>query len=450
MREIARSGIMLDDSLANDYLQSVGQQLASQVTQDQPFHFFFVKDHTINAFALPGGYIGVHTGLFLETENEAELAGVLAHEIAHVTQRHIARRIEASREMSLRTLAMVLGAIAIGVSGAGSDVTHAAIATAQASAVQQQINFTRANEYEADRVGIGILAAAGFDPDGMVDFFEKMQRRARYIESRLPELLSTHPLSASRITEARLRARDYKIKPRPDNRLYALMKARIRVLTTNDVITLLEQFPEGAATPPTSQASMYGRALTLHKMGRADEAVPLFQTLSELQDDMVLYRIGLAEALIQAGRMTEALATYQEAAHLFPRNAPLTMSHAEALLLAGQADEAQRMMLELLTFVRAEPSHYRLLARIASAQGDVAESHFYLSEHYLLSGDAPLAMDQLKLALAALPAGSDSSTRRMRYEARLKEIQDSMRPADSGKEGSENDRYVRHAWDVNN
>ncbi len=176
MRQLRDEGQVIEDPECTEYLQALGSRIVAQATGDsaQRFTFFFVHDNTINAFALPGGFIGVNYGLVLATRNEAQLAGVLAHEIAHVTQRHIARRVRSQGRQSIATVAAILAAILVGAATGSSDATMGGIAMAQGAAMQQSINFTRANENEADRVGMCFLAAAGFDPYGMPDFFETM------------------------------------------------------------------------------------------------------------------------------------------------------------------------------------------------------------------------------------------------------------------------------------
>src|SRR5688572_21904427 len=179
VRQLRDEGQIIDDPEATEYLQALGSRIVAQATGDttQRFQFFFVREDTINAFALPGGFIGVNYGLVLATRNEAQLAGVLAHEVAHVTQRHIARRIRSQGRQSIATMAVILASILVGAATGSSDAALGGISMAQGTAMQQQINFTRANENEADRVGMGFLAAAGFDPYGMPDFFETMGRR---------------------------------------------------------------------------------------------------------------------------------------------------------------------------------------------------------------------------------------------------------------------------------
>src|SRR5689334_19862077 len=222
VRQLRDEGQIIEDPEATEYLQALGSRLVAQATGDsaQKFQFFFVRDDTINAFALPGGFIGVNYGLMLATRNEAQLAGVLAHEIAHVTQRHIARRVRSQGRQSIATVAAILAAILVGAATGSSDATMGGVAMAQGAAMQQQINFTRANENEADRVGMGFLAAAGFDPYGMPDFFETMGRRSSITAANrnaLPEILQSHPVTTNRIAESRSRAAQFKeVKPAPE------------------------------------------------------------------------------------------------------------------------------------------------------------------------------------------------------------------------------------------
>jgi predicted Zn-dependent protease len=397
VREIDRSGRLLGDPLLDTYLRSLGGRLASRSEAPEfGFDFFAVDDASINAFALPGGYIGVNTGLLLATDTESELAGVLAHEIAHVTQRHIARRVEAGRSLSLTSLAVILGAIAAGMSGAGAEVVQGAVMGGSALLQQQQINFTRANEYEADRVGIGVLASAGYDPEGMVSFFDEMGRQNAWAERRMPEFLSTHPVSASRMTEARNRARRETVQLRPADRLYPLMHARARVLTTRDARDALQWFE----ARPRATDSRYGRGLALLRLGRHAEALTIGRELVREDDSLVPSWMLVVEAQTGAGDQTGALATLREMRRLFPHDAPVTLAWAEAQLAAGQPGPAHEAVLELLTRERPEPHYYRLLAQAAEAGGSPADSHYWQAEWFVLNGDLFGALDQLRLALA--------------------------------------------------
>src|SRR3954464_4216130 len=237
VRQLRDEGQILEDPEATEYLNALGARIVAQATGDtsQRFSFFFVRDESINAFALPGGFIGVNYGLVLPTRNESQLAGVMAHEIAHVTQRHIARRVRSQGRQSIATMAAILAAILVGAATGSSDAALGGISIAQGAAMQQQINFTRANENEADRVGMGFLAAAGFDPYGMPDFFETISRRTGITAGNrdaLPEILQSHPVAANRIAESRARAAQFKdVHPSAESVSYQITRERLRVLS---------------------------------------------------------------------------------------------------------------------------------------------------------------------------------------------------------------------------
>ncbi|MCG8378371.1 MAG: M48 family metalloprotease, partial [Proteobacteria bacterium] len=280
MREIRRSGAVVEDPQITEYINDIGHRLSAHTNDgDHNFTFFVVDDPNINAFALPGGYIGVHTGLIEATRSEDELAGVLAHEIAHVTQRHIARAIHANSRQNILTTALMLGAMILGAAGGDGDAVQGALAIAQGSAIQQQINFTRANEYEADRIGIDALADAGFDPYGMASFFEVMGRQQiSSPETRAPEFLRTHPVTTTRIAEARTRARDYPRVQSENTINYGIARARILVAryeTPEQAVHFVEQrdFDE------QSDIERYMRAVAYQRAGRDREAAEIFAEL---------------------------------------------------------------------------------------------------------------------------------------------------------------------------
>jgi predicted Zn-dependent protease len=220
-QEVERQAKIVDDPVIAEYVNRVGQNLVRNSDAKVPFTIKVLDAEEINAFALPGGFFFVNTGVLLNADTEAELAGVMAHEIAHVTQRHIARRVRSQGRQSIATMAAILAAILIGAATGSSDAALGGISMAQGAAMQQQINFTRANESEADRVGMGFLAAAGFDPYGMPDFFETIGRRSSLeaqSRSALPEILQSHPVTSNRIAESRGRAAQYHdLKPTPES-----------------------------------------------------------------------------------------------------------------------------------------------------------------------------------------------------------------------------------------
>jgi predicted Zn-dependent protease len=423
MRSIRASGKLVEDPLITEYINEVGHRLSAQVNEgDHEFTFFVVDDPNINAFALPGGFVGVHTGLLQATRSEDELAGVLAHEIAHVTQRHIARAVHANQRQSILSTAIMLGAILAGAAGAGADAMQGAIAVAQGTAAQQQINFTRGNEYEADRVGIAALADAGFNPQGMASFFEVISSNTRPIESRVPEFLRTHPVSSARIAEARGRARDYPDVATEDSSNYGLARARLMVAAQRTAEGAVELF-EQEVYESQSDAERYGRAVAYMRAGRHNEANRIFEELTNKDQTVIPYHIGLAQSQLALERIDDARATFEHARELFPRNVPLIVHYAEALLQLDDAKFAHNILLDLLNNVPPTPEQVRLIARAAIDAGDVAEAHYYMAEYSFMTGDLVQGVNFLRQALQVPDL---QEIQRIRFEARINFIREYM------------------------
>jgi len=425
MAQIRASGEVVEDPQINEYINEIGHRLAAQANVDgnHEFSFFVVDNPVINAFALPGGFIGVHTGLLEATRSEDELAGVLAHEVAHVTQRHIARRIQATQRQSILSTAIMLGAILAGVAGgADGDVMQGAIAVAQGTAAQSQINFTRSNEYEADRVGIHALAAAGFDPQGMASFFEVISRGTTPQEYRVPEFLRTHPVSSARIAEARGRARSYDPVRTDDSIDYGIAKVRLTVANQATPEAAVEYF-ELEAYEYQSDTEQYGRALAYLRAGRNDEAQRIFEELASKDPKVIAYHIGLADAQLANEAIVESVDTFERARELFPRNLPLTIHYAEALLRLGRAEEAHAILLDLLNVVPPTPEQVRLISRAAIEAGETAEAHYYMAEYRLMIGDLVGGINFLQRALQVPDL---DEIQRIRFEARIDFIREFM------------------------
>ncbi len=423
--QLRNAGAIMDDPLLTEYIQSIGARLAGHASDGQDdFDFFVVDDSSINAFALPGGYIGVNSGLLLASESENELAGVLAHEVAHVTQRHIARAIYDNQRSGLINIAAMLGALLIGaMTDISGSATTGLITAAQAAGVQRQINFTRSNEHEADRVGIETLSSAGFDPTGMSSFFEKLSRRYGGAQQQVPAILQTHPVTTERIADARDRARQLPRVEVEDSTSYGIVRARLHALqapTSESAYAIFTTRLEGGSSEP---ADRYGLALSLSRLGRDDEAERIFEDLVDEAPGVIPYRIGQGEALVRNGRLDTALDVYSEAIALFPRNVPLTISFAEALIIAGEPATAHEVLLDLLNNVPPTPEQIRLIARAANAEGDVGNAHFYMAEYYVMIGSGPLAVNQLRMALESPNVNSIDLAR---IEARLQQIQEYM------------------------
>lgn len=424
MNSIRRSGKVVEDPQLTEYVNEIGHKIAAQTNDDEhQFSFFVVDDPRINAFALPGGYIGVHTGLLEATRSEDELAGVLAHEIAHVTQRHIARAIHASQRQSILSTAMMLGAMIIGVAGGSGEVVEGALAVAQGTAIQQQINFTRSNEYEADRIGIGALAEAGFDPHGMASFFEVMSRQQTGApDTRVPEFLLTHPVTTARIAEARNRARDMPRVESTDTTNYGIARSRALVQRFDTHEEAVAYFEKRAYAEQTD-IERYGRAIAYQRAGRHLDANGIFRELAAKDQKVIAYHIGLGQSQLALERNLEGLSTFNRAIELFPRNVPLVIHYGEWLLQLGKAEQAHTMLLDLMNNVPPTPEQVRLIARAANEAGDDAESYYYMSEYRLMTGDLIGGIDFLRQALT-LPELQE--IQRIRFEARIDFIREFM------------------------
>lgn len=419
MVQLRNAGVVVDDPFLEEYVSSLGSRLTTQVNDGSfDFDFFVVADDAINAFALPGGYIGVHSGLILASETESELAGVLAHEISHVTQRHIARGAYDNQRTSIVSLAAMLAALVLGAAADMSgDAMTGIVSASQGLAAQRQINFTRANEHEADRVGIALLSDAGFDPYGMSTFFEKLGRRYGGSSQYVPELLRTHPVSADRVAEARDRARQLPETTQAESPRYALAKARLIALSADSPEDAFEAFRDKAGSD--APEDRYGLALASMRMAAYDSAELLFRELIEDYPNAMAFRVGQAEAMAASGATQPALALYADAIRLFPRNIPLTISYAETLIAAGKPAEAHDLLLDLLNNVPPTAAQLRLIARAANAEGDVANAYFYMSYYYATIGNLPLAIGQVRMALET-PNSNDVD--RARFRSRLDQL----------------------------
>jgi len=426
MRNIRQTLTINDDPEINEYIQSLGYRLlANTDTGGRKFTFFVVEDPSINAFAGPGGYIGINTGLILITENESELASVTAHEIAHVTQRHLARAFEAASKMSVPATAAILAALILG--NKDGQLGEAAIAATVAGSAQSQINFTRANEEEADRMGIQVLAKSGFDPRSMPRFFERLQQSTRYYDNQQMEFLRTHPVTVSRIADTTNRAEQLSYQPKQDNSNYALIKTRLLVDNKNNTLNGVEFFAKSLSDANTKDeyALRYGYALALLADNKFDDARKQISQLIKKDPERLAYQLVLAKVEMADGNINKALKIYSENFKLYPHNYPLTILYASALIQSGQSENAVNLLQEHLRQKISTPRIYNLLAQAETEAGHLVEAHQALAEYHYLNGQTRTAIEQLKIALNK--AGENDSTRKARIQARLTQLQDEIK-----------------------
>jgi beta-barrel assembly-enhancing protease len=419
MRQIRASNEYDDDPELNDYINGLGYKLvANSPNAEQSFQFFLIDDPTINAFALPGGFVGVFTGLIVLSESESELAGVLAHEIGHVTQHHIARLFQKQQQAGMLSLAAM--ALALLAARSSPDLAGAAMAGAQYAQVQTQLNFTRDNEREADRIGVQTLEKAGFDPRAMPVFLERMQRAYRVYDSNAPSYVRTHPLTYERIADVESRVDALPYRQVPDSLSYRFVKARLQV----------EQYPPRDALAHfedvlrekkkvSEPAARYGLVLALMRLNdvkRANREVDVLQT--EVPENAMVAALA-GRVKIAAGDLPGALRLYAGAVQRFPRQRGLTIDYAQALLDAKQPREALDLIDGTLQAVRSDPRLYRLQAKAYAALGQRLQQHRAQAEAYVLLGSIPAAIEQLQIGLKT---GDGDYYQLSSAEARLRQL----------------------------
>jgi predicted Zn-dependent protease len=439
LREMRSMDMVVDDPLLDDYLTDLGYRLVAG--SDKPkehFVFLIVKDPQINAFAAPGGYIAVNSGLIAITHDESELAGVIAHEIGHITQNHLQRAFEDSKKDAPLMALVLLGAVVAGASSHSGDSPVAVLAAGQGLIAQKSINFTRKDEIEADRVGIQTLANAGFDPRAMAEFFERMQDtlRAGSGGDDVPELLQTHPVTLSRISDAKSRAgaliAAQKLRPNGTTLVrsqwekttapiayvkdpttlrvapagggpgtYALMRERTRVLAGD--ASKIAQYYKASFTIADfdTPAHHYGYALALTRSGFGAQAIAQLKPLLAAHPGDLILELAMADAQLQNGQRDEALARYARLNARSPHDRAVALAYAKALTAGGDTTQATTAasLLRPLLDEADEPDIYRSYARASSKAGDNVRAGEAYADASYLSGRPFDAMEQLKRLL---------------------------------------------------
>jgi predicted Zn-dependent protease len=444
MNDIRRDHDYLDDDQILEYLNNFGNALVeaapgSRGEANFDFFFFAVRDPMLNAFALPGGFIAVHSALLIAAQNESELASVMSHEIGHVEQRHIARMLGQQRQDALLPLAaLILAALA---AKASPDAAMGVLMGGQGLAIQRQLSFGRDAEREADRVGFQIMRSAGFDTSGMVSFFKRLQNSTK-LYGEVPAYLSNHPLTGERIADIQARIRDVPKQSRPDSIEFHLVRARARVLQDPSAQgrAAAKAVFETQLAQPTRQdqvAAQYGLAFLALQQGELDKAQswldkarasmkpkPGVFSAERAGSDGAAMFTGLAlEIKLAPGQgaaaAQQAVKDAEQAHQQFPLSRAIARQYADALIAAGKLDDATRYLRDQVQQYRAEPKLYDRLAQAYAAQGKIALQHMALAESYALSGALPAAVDQLDIARKA---GDVSFYDQAMIDAREREI----------------------------
>lgn len=426
MRQIRALAPIVNDAEINDYIQHLGFKLVENnpIAQDRQFSFFVIREDTINAFALPGGYIGIHTGLISQTDNEGELASVLGHEIAHVTQRHLARRLELQKEMTIPSLAAFIAAIIVASQAKTSQSGVGALMGARGLAQQAMINHTRSNEAEADRIGIETLYKAGYNTTSAISFFEKMQQNQRYYSNAF-EFLRTHPLSRSRITDARLRAKQYPTRRINDRPVYHLMKQKIRALTMKVTPVNVDQYRQrylGGKVKTT--AELYGHAVFFIRAKQFKLAEQILTQLRLSDNHQASYAIAMAQLDIERKTPAKSIQPIRAMLTQSPGNQALVETLAELLLANTDYVEARELLLQHIHLSEKVPYMLKLLAEAQQGSGHNSEVYETEGNFLLAMGDLGGARIQFEQALNIY---TEDPYARSRVNAQINKIKEYIR-----------------------
>jgi beta-barrel assembly-enhancing protease len=427
MRDIRGSGAYLNDPEVNGYLNELGNRLVGAIPGAPfDFEFFAIADPAINAFALPGGFVAVHTGLILLAQTESELASVLGHEITHVTQHHIARSVGAQRDAMLLMIAALAAAVLASQSHSSSsgDMTQAAMAGAQGLAIQSQINFTRQNEEEADRLGFERTYAAGFDPTAMATFFGRLQRAATWFEGDSPSYLHDHPEVYQRISEAQARAFTKPFRQVPDSLDFHMVRALLKSYeaTPRDAVIF---FDDALAEKKYNSeiAAHYGLVASLLRAQNFKRAQTELATLEKLSPPHPMIDAIAGQVLMQSGQLAPAISRYETALARYPEKKQLIYDYPEALLKHDQAAKAATFVSQQLVRYPSDGPLHQIAARVYATLGKQMLEHQHQAEYYAWQGNLKGAITQFELATKARDADFFQSSV---VESRLRELRNEV------------------------
>lgn len=415
-----RESNFVDDPEVSVYINTLGRKLvAASTDRSREFEFFAIQDSTINAFAMPGGYVGMHTGLLLAAQSESEVASVLAHEVSHVTQRHIARSIGKQNDLSVASMAaMVVALLAV---RSGSELAPLALASANAGAIQAQLNYSRDFEREADRVGFQLLNDAGFDGHAMATFFDRLQKAGRFADNSAPAYLRTHPMSGERMSDIQNRAQFLTYKQVPDSLEFHLIRAKLRAAggdARETVMAATDQLKQKRYSSEAGARYFLTAALLRERnFAAADREMAGLRSLKLAHPmiDLLAARLDVAQK-----RLAAAQATIRDSMARTPNYLPLRYALVQLLQDAGDHTAALRESEELLKEAAKDANVHAMRARSFAATGQQVRMHQALAEQYYLMGTLPGAIEQLQMAQKQ--AGGDFFQGSV-IEARLREFQ---------------------------
>ncbi|MBV6750604.1 M48 family metalloprotease [Pseudomonas chlororaphis] len=412
----------LNDPQLKDYVETTVYKLAeSSQVQDRRLVFILIDSNQLNAFAAPGGIVGINGGLFLNAQTEGEYAAVLAHELAHLSQRHFARGVEAQQRMQLPMMAALLTGIVIAAAG-GGDAGIATIAGTQAAAFQEKQRFSRQNEQEADRIGILTLEKAGYDPRSMPTMFERLMRIYRF-DAKPPEFLLTHPVTESRIADTRNRAEQSKPGGIEDSLRYQLIRARVILSYEDSPGLAAKRFRAQLDENPKSDVARYGLAIAQVKGTQLNEARATLKPLLDKSPNDITYNLAQIDLDTAASRFPEALQRVDKMLLQYPASYPLKQERIDLLIKQNRPAEAEKGLDDLLKTRQDDPDVWYQLAETRGQSGNIIGLHQARAEYFALVGDFKQAIQQLDFAKRRAPNFQLAS----RIDARQKELIDQER-----------------------
>lgn len=401
LNRVNQSNQLIDDPEINDYLNQIGKKLSINGTKEKPdILFFIVNDSSINAFAMLGGIIGVHSGLMLAANSESELASVLSHEIAHITQKHLLRLFESQQKNSFKSYIGL--AIAILAARSSPQLANSAIIISQAASVQDALDYTRSNEKEADSIGLEILNKSGYDPKGFVDFFKTLQKFNEFVSGTAPSFLRTHPITVDRISDIQNRIKDYSFIQRANSLDFYLTKSKLKVVV-GDINTLSSNFERKIATKTYFNriAELYGLTYAYLSEKRNNEALKTFQLiLKENINHPMLIELE-ARVLISNNNFNAAQKLYYRGLETFPNYRAFIYGLSNILIYRNQTKDAIELIKKYQSAYGEDPKLFKLLSEAYAKNGEDLLQFESLSDFFYYRYDIQAAITQMDMATKA-------------------------------------------------
>lgn len=397
LKQIRASMKTSKDPLLKYYTETQIKRLVEYSNfQGQILDIVVVDSPSLNAFAAPGGVVGINLGLFIQAHDVHEFSSVIAHELAHLSQRHFARGIEERKANSLPTMASMIAGLLIGAAG-GTDAALATISLAQAASQGNQLRYSREREIEADRIGLVTMVNAGLDPNGQSRMYERMQRAYRFTR-RPPEFLLTHPLSETRISDSKNNARAYQIDNVTASIAFQMMKIRSETKYEKNRAVGLNKYRKLAQRDPSNLAYQYGLALALANNNFPGESLEVFEKIKVSLPNTIIMFAAYTDLLRQTGHHEKVQALLKERLSLSPENQPLSMILARSLTATKQFKEAENILIRQSKTRPLDVDVWYELAETSGLAGNISGVHIARAEYFLLHGAYSRSIQHLEYA----------------------------------------------------